>query len=543
MAQPYTSIVGTPPNPKSAPFPNWVDRLVKARIAYSNKARAATYYFSQSGNDTNNGLTPATAKKSISAANGLVGSGNVALLFHQGDTWTDKITLTDGGNPNVTFGSYTDATVPSGSVMPAKPIFDGNNAGINTNVDGIFISGDGSMVQGIICQNWGTSGQQNYPIKLAQTQNNAGLVIDCEAYNGGLHNIAGYISGGLGLGGIWTVVNCFSGDTVATNGTLFNFYADLGGFEMLIDGCQVRGVTTAGTQIGCYSHTQDNSHFMALGIVRNLRIVKNGLYYAHQVSAATGSAGAPDNSFIPSNSRLFEMGTVVERGATECFPQLGLNGGVSINNIVYGQPSVGAPRQWTSAVNKSFSYNCVYVIDCSSINASDHSGWWNTGNSGTASFVWENCHVHYLNAISSSVIGFEYNGTYAGANPSVTTGTLILNSIFTVELNSGTIRIATGLPGGIGNTTQNNAYFGVGAESSAANYEGDPTPYNLPYLWEPLSTPNTELSLYHGAVTPADGVRLQYDINFQPRPGVYSIGPVEKTNVSISGSMGNLIII
>jgi hypothetical protein len=537
MAQPYTNIVGTPPNPKTGPFLNWVDNLITQRINYCNKPRAATYYFSQSGNDTNNGLTPATAKKSISAANGLVGSGNVALLFHQGDTWTDKITLSDGGNPNVTFGSYSDATVPSGSVMPAKPIMDGNNSGSNTNVDGIIISGDGSMVQGIISQNWGSSGTQQYPIKLAQTQNNAGLVIDCEAYNGGLHNIAGYLSGGAGLGGIWTVINCFSGKTVATNGTIFNFYADNGGYEFICDGCQVRGVAATGSQIGCYSHTQDFSHFMALGIVRNLHIVRDGLYYTYQVTQSIGSAAIPDNGFVAANSRFFEIGTTVDYGATECPPGMGQSSGVSINCLYNNKlPDVGSTRTFAvGPPNKSFSYNCVYILDMTNIDNSDVSGWWNTGGTGTGSFVWENCHVHYLNAGTGTFIGFEYGGIYGG-NSSVTAGTLIINSIFTAELKLGTIRIGLGTVSGAA-TTKNNAYYGVSEEGNSTAYDLDPTPYNLPYLWEPLYQPHVDLLLLGKAVLPPDNIPLGYDFNFQARPTTYSIGPVEKTNISNGGGM------
>lgn len=47
---------------------------------------AATYYFSASGSDNNNGLSAGAPKRSISAAMSLMGNGNV-ILFKRGDKW------------------------------------------------------------------------------------------------------------------------------------------------------------------------------------------------------------------------------------------------------------------------------------------------------------------------------------------------------------------------------------------------------------------------------------------------------------------------
>jgi hypothetical protein len=49
-------------------------------------AAATTYYFSTSGSDSNNGLSSAAPKKSIAAANELMGNGNI-ILFKRGDVW------------------------------------------------------------------------------------------------------------------------------------------------------------------------------------------------------------------------------------------------------------------------------------------------------------------------------------------------------------------------------------------------------------------------------------------------------------------------
>ena len=60
--------------------------LLFAFFVFCIQADAATYYFSTSGSDANNGLSSSKPKQSIAAANALMHSGNI-ILFKRGDTW------------------------------------------------------------------------------------------------------------------------------------------------------------------------------------------------------------------------------------------------------------------------------------------------------------------------------------------------------------------------------------------------------------------------------------------------------------------------
>jgi hypothetical protein len=95
---------------------------------------ATTYYFSQSaGSDSNNGTDSTTAKKSISAALALMGSGNT-ILFKRGDQWYLPLFSLDlTGKSNFTINAY-------GSPSLAKPVLAGMSILTNTSwvYDGLF---------------------------------------------------------------------------------------------------------------------------------------------------------------------------------------------------------------------------------------------------------------------------------------------------------------------------------------------------------------------------------------------------------------------
>lgn len=60
-------------------------------------ANATTYYFSTSGSDDNNGLSAASPKRTLAAANSLAFAGNT-LLFKRGDAWYNNFTSFDLAN-------------------------------------------------------------------------------------------------------------------------------------------------------------------------------------------------------------------------------------------------------------------------------------------------------------------------------------------------------------------------------------------------------------------------------------------------------------
>jgi hypothetical protein len=88
------------------------------------------YYFSTSGNDANNGLTPSTPKKTLIALQNMVTSPNVtflpgdSILFKRGDMFANGYDGTSGFFDFVSFSyidrPYDDYTAPSGT--PDKPI-------------------------------------------------------------------------------------------------------------------------------------------------------------------------------------------------------------------------------------------------------------------------------------------------------------------------------------------------------------------------------------------------------------------------------------
>ncbi|MBL7698109.1 MAG: hypothetical protein JNK79_08120 [Chitinophagaceae bacterium] len=90
---------------------------------------ATTYYFAANGNDSNNGLSPSSPKKTIDEANSLMLSGNT-ILFRRGDTWympMDSLEL--GGKTNITLGAYGTGARPvlAGTALLTSWTYTGSN--------------------------------------------------------------------------------------------------------------------------------------------------------------------------------------------------------------------------------------------------------------------------------------------------------------------------------------------------------------------------------------------------------------------------------
>lgn len=77
--------------------------------------QATTYYFSQSGSDSNNGLSTLSPKKTIAHLNTLTLSAGDSILFKKGDTWTgESLAINDNGsvgNP-IVYGAYGTGANP-----------------------------------------------------------------------------------------------------------------------------------------------------------------------------------------------------------------------------------------------------------------------------------------------------------------------------------------------------------------------------------------------------------------------------------------------
>lgn len=114
----YTSLVGAPPDPRTRAFRDWKDALIAARIAEIEVARAATYHYSQSGDDTTGDGSIGNPWKSIAKANAQIsaGSGDEAHLFRRGDVWEETVGVVVTNRNGITIGAYGDPADP-------KPLF------------------------------------------------------------------------------------------------------------------------------------------------------------------------------------------------------------------------------------------------------------------------------------------------------------------------------------------------------------------------------------------------------------------------------------
>ena len=108
-----------PPAVTSPQWRTWYNTLLAQRIAEIPRARATTYYFSQSGNDTSGSGSIASPFRTLAKAQLLItqhqATGNVAFLFRRGDTWREQVGL-QNSTPNITIADYGDAAA-------AKPKF------------------------------------------------------------------------------------------------------------------------------------------------------------------------------------------------------------------------------------------------------------------------------------------------------------------------------------------------------------------------------------------------------------------------------------
>ena len=110
----FTAIdpLADPPLPNTQSFLDWRQQRFDY---YVNKASNATvdttYYFSNSGSNANDGLTPATAKQTLSAANALLVSGQrTQILFDRGSKFLGGILAPANGT--FKFGAYGSGAKP-----------------------------------------------------------------------------------------------------------------------------------------------------------------------------------------------------------------------------------------------------------------------------------------------------------------------------------------------------------------------------------------------------------------------------------------------
>lgn len=76
--------------------------------------QAATYYVSTTGDDANNGESPASAWQTIAHVNGQTLAPGDEILFKRGDTWRETLVMPSSGAPNayIHFGAYGSGERP-----------------------------------------------------------------------------------------------------------------------------------------------------------------------------------------------------------------------------------------------------------------------------------------------------------------------------------------------------------------------------------------------------------------------------------------------
>ncbi len=118
---PYAQAVGVPPVCTSLQWRPWYFKLLAYRLTECPVSRAATYYFSQSGNDATGDGSQGNPWKSLAKAQSVLSasSGNIALLFRRGDVWKETVIYTfpilsggSPGSPAVTVKPNETASLP-----------------------------------------------------------------------------------------------------------------------------------------------------------------------------------------------------------------------------------------------------------------------------------------------------------------------------------------------------------------------------------------------------------------------------------------------
>ena len=144
---------------------------------------SATYYVSNTGNDSNSGLTTALPWKTIAKVNAQSFSPGDQFLFRRGDTWRETLTVKNSGTSSspILISSYGTGNKPQilGSSQVTSWVDQGNNVWKSSNTlikpyslstgNVFFINKDLSVGTGILKS--GTSGltdQSNWYISLQE---------------------------------------------------------------------------------------------------------------------------------------------------------------------------------------------------------------------------------------------------------------------------------------------------------------------------------------------------------------------------------------
>lgn len=157
---------------------------------------------------------------------------------------------------------------PGVGVNPNSPALAFEWSG-DVNDDGVLVSGDGCLIDGLRLDGWGCvagAGYQKYGIRSGAQGTNVLVARDCEAFYTGRHGMGVNPSTPGTAGGITTFLRCVTGyfnDSGNLGVNAFVSYNDPGGQETLFDSCEDRYAALpwtnfaggSGLTSSIYSHT------------------------------------------------------------------------------------------------------------------------------------------------------------------------------------------------------------------------------------------------------------------------------------------------
>lgn len=121
-------VSGAIPSPDTAVFLTWRQNRFNTFVSRAQNATVdVTYYFSNSGNNNNDGLTSSTPKQTLAAANALLVDGSrTQILFDRGSKFLGGISAPNTGT--FKFGAYGTGAKPRFTTFNSSGYLDADNA-------------------------------------------------------------------------------------------------------------------------------------------------------------------------------------------------------------------------------------------------------------------------------------------------------------------------------------------------------------------------------------------------------------------------------
>lgn len=197
-----------------------------------------TYYVSNTGDDSDDGLTPGTAWETIAEVNAASFNPGDRILFNKGDVWRETLTVPSSGNTNrqITFSAYGTG---------ADPIIDGSD------IASIWVEDEG--------ETWSTTTElsiSNYDI--GATQPNARMVLETTDQSTSGTKVRISIQGHSTTSAVIRGVSICERDGTSEDGVATPIRVTFGGLDAVTIGA---GETALSDEI-TYSFDKDNEHLI-----------------------------------------------------------------------------------------------------------------------------------------------------------------------------------------------------------------------------------------------------------------------------------------